>query len=228
MELPNYTHLKCQEVAEGFLTEHGFIQKKRLPVEVEILAQRAGIRVHVIPGIYARYGVKGIAYKKLDEKRFEILVDDRHYEYEEQSAPFTIAEELGHILIHAELFDSINSVGERIKFEAELDEQTRQHFEMQAKRIGSYLLLPSNLFNPFVLTWCEENIEKIKKDNPANEDDLAYFISSRLQLRINLSRMIIERALLKRWTPTRLIDEIITKFEIPLLDRIPDNRKKNP
>ena len=104
----------------------------------------------------------GTVFKKLPEGRLEILVDARHYEHDLLSAPFTIAEELGHILIHAEFFEDIKSAEDRIAFEDTLNEQTRRLFEMQAKKVASALLLPSSLYDPFVMGWCRENIEMIQ------------------------------------------------------------------
>jgi hypothetical protein len=197
------------------------MQRGRIPVNVEMLAVRSGHPVHLIDRLREKYDLKGTVFKVVPEGRLEILVDARHYEQDTLSSPFTIAEELGHILVHTEFFEGVNSPEDRIAFENEMNEQTHRLFEMQAKKVASALLLPSGLFDPLVHEWCKENIGAIRKDNPIDENDLGEFIARNLSPRIGLSIPIVKRAM-NRKTPTTLIEKLIGDFEIKLLRNLPN------
>ena len=223
MRLPYYNDPECKKVADGLLNRHGYLKRGRLPVNVEMLAERSGHPVRAFDGLRVAFDLMGTVYKKLPEGRLEILVDARHYEYDVLSAPFTIAEELGHILIHAEFFEGINSAEDRIAFEDTMNEQTHRLFEMQAKKVASALLLPASLYDPFVLEWCRENIDMIRKDNPMDEQDLSRFIAFNLHKKLSLSVPIIQRAMHRR-TPSPLIHEVINQFDIKLLKNLPPQK----
>jgi Zn-dependent peptidase ImmA (M78 family) len=199
--------VQCRVVADAFLVKTGAMKRGKLPVDVETAAQRYGIRVHVISGISQKHGTKAVAFKKMPEDRFEILVDQYHYENNELSAAFSIAEVIGHILIHSDIFGTIRTPEERVTFEQELSGEDFQRLEMQAKRVASNLLLPSELLDPYVLNWAQEHIQQILSDRPANEKDLADFMASKLGPKLEVSKQIVQRGL-ERWTPEPLVARV--------------------
>jgi Zn-dependent peptidase ImmA (M78 family) len=223
MKLEFYDDERCKRVANAFLESHGFLAKQKLPVNVELLALKSGHPVSTIEGLRSNFDMKGTVFRNLTRDRFEILLDARHYEQDELSAPFTIAEELGHILIHSGVMKQIETPEDRIDFEETLSEQTRRIFEMQAKKVGSALLLPSDLYDPIIMKWVEENLDTILKDNPYDEQDLSEFIATNIQKRVRLSVPILHRAMHRR-TPIPLIHTIVENHGIKLLKNIPVQR----
>jgi hypothetical protein len=198
---------EAKAIADELLDKYGYLRRNRIPVDVELLAAKLGVFVEPMEGLRSRFDMYGTLYQRLAAGKFSIVVDARHYESHPIKAPFTIAEELSHLLVHKDLFAEVRTIEDRIEFEESLDESTRRIFEAQAKKVANALLLPSSIFDPRVLEWCRTNAAEIKSDNPANENDLAEFISRKLEPVFGLSQFVIQRALTRR-APTPIIQEI--------------------
>jgi Zn-dependent peptidase ImmA (M78 family) len=219
----NYTYVHCREIAETFLDSHGWLTLPNIPViNIEIVSQRARIPINIIDDLQL-FGLYGIGFKNLKENRIEIFIDANHYTMSNKSAQFTIAEEVGHSIIHSSIFEGINSIEDRMKYENSLNEETHQIFERAAKRVGSELLLPCKIFNPFVLDWCKKHIANLQKISPNDEKELSEYIAEKLSPEFDLSNFIINKAL-NRWNPKRLIDELIFELNIELIKNAPDTR----
>jgi hypothetical protein len=222
-KLPFIGFNEAKTIAEKFLVLHGIVFQSnaaiRLPVNVELLAVRAGYPVSTIDGIRSEFDLRGMVYKNIQSNTLEIIIDSYHYQEEEYSSSFTIAEELAHILTHKVIFEQIHSIEDRIQLDSVLLESTRRLIEMQAKRIGSELLLPDFLFRPYMLKWYASNQKKVEGDRPIDKNDLLTFISNEVSRRLGSSEHIIKRAL-ERNNPTSIIDELITTFQIKFLSVI--------
>lgn len=200
----------CVTISNSFLNKFGYIAKGILPIDVETLSNIAGYNVNVFHNI-SQFGIKGTAFKNNEQNKFEIIIDSWHYENDEFSYPFTIAEELAHIILHSDIFENVNNIEDRMSYESDTDEETYQVLEMEAKRLANLFLLPPVLFNPFVIDYVDKNIDLLKKENILNENDLVKTISKRLSPILSLSHFIIEKALL-RYTPDKLSEVLNSKF----------------
>jgi len=100
-------------------------------VQIEILAKKSGFKVEVIPDLQRDYGIKGMAFFNTTRKKFEIYLDCAHYQSDPDSYPFTIAEELSHIILHSKVFEQIFSIEERIKLAASTTLSNHQYIEKQ-------------------------------------------------------------------------------------------------
>jgi Zn-dependent peptidase ImmA (M78 family) len=225
MHLPYLSDQGAKEVADGILEAHNYLKRGKLPVNVEALALRIGYPPSGIPGLHARFDLYGTGYFDPDTGKYDILIDSDHYQREDWSSPFTIAEELGHFLLHKQYLVNIHSIEDRITFEENLPESTRRKFERQAKMVGSALLLPHDLFKPYVLKWAEEHAARIRDDRPYDEADFTSFVAEGLARRLGVSRWICERAL-HRSLPGPLIHELKGHLEIQYLKDLPENRIK--
>jgi len=68
----------------------------------------------------------------------------------EKKYRFTLAEELGHFLIHRHLFANCRTVEGRLRIEEMLDERTRAYMESNAKALASAILMPKVTVEPLV------------------------------------------------------------------------------
>jgi Zn-dependent peptidase ImmA (M78 family) len=219
-KLPFIGFVEAKTIVESFLNRHGINYQSdlpiRLPVNIELLAVKTGCPVSTIDGLRSEFDLRGLVFKKTHQDNFEILIDSYHYQEEEYSSLFTIAEELAHILIHKSIFEQIRSIEDRMELDNTINESTRRLIEMQAKRVGSELLLPDFLFRPFMLKWYENNQKKVDDDRPIDKNDLLSFVSIEVGHRLGLSDRIIRRAL-ERNNPSSIIDELIATFKVKFL-----------
>lgn len=202
----------CKKEADIFLKKAGILPDGKLPIDIEVVALQNGYPTNVLTDL-RQFGIKGTAYKKIDDGTFEILIDDYHYSNDELSVPFTIAEELSHILIHSHIFEDIDSPEKRIEYERGLDEDDHQVLEMEAKRVASCLLLPVDLFLPYVKDYVTKHETEIRAENPNSDEDLTTILGRRLSPRLGLSQIIVKKALV-RYLPNTVTSEIENQFKL--------------
>jgi hypothetical protein len=220
--LPYIGFQESKDIAEKFLKAHGYLIEKTnnfldLPVKVEILAAKSGHNIELIPDLQKEFGIKGMAYNNTSKKQFEIFIDSNHYFIETDSCPFTIAEELAHIILHSKIFDQIESIEDRIALETNSTESNHQVIEKQAKSVASELLLPTCLFLPYMDDWFIKNLSQIVDDRPMHENDLLDFIARKIWPDLGLSQYIIKRALIRNFNYTKIISDLVVKHKIKYL-----------
>lgn len=211
---------RAREIAEQLLRQYGYVTSRpesiRLPVNVENLAARVGHPVNAIEGLQSEFDMRGLVFLNPTKSRLEIVIDAYHYESQPFSSPFTIAEELAHIVLHRNLFEKIHSPDDRIKLAEAMPESTHRFLEMTAKRLASELMLPDLAFRPFVHKWCSDHITQIREERPIDRNDLLLFMRGELGRRLALSESILERALTRPNT-VPVVDEVIDVFKVSFL-----------
>jgi Zn-dependent peptidase ImmA (M78 family) len=159
----------------------------------------------------------GTGFRKIPEDRLEILVDAEHYDNRQYSSRFTIAEELSHLLIHAEYFKNIHSPDDRIAFQQALTDEQDKEFQSQARRYGSYLLVPNALFLSLCDDWVLNNYDEILKDNPQNENELIKFLAEKLQHKLEVSSRSLEIVFFRYIDGVRIIDCVVSRSSRKLI-----------
>lgn len=214
--LPPITFEKSKEIVERYLREKDFY-KNKVPINVEILAIKCGHPVETIPDLRNKFGCKGTAWYNKEKNRFEIYIDSYHYQYQGGSSQFTIAEELAHIIIHAEIFKQVESAKDRLALDKNTTESTHMVIEKQAKQVASELLLPTSFFYTYAREWITINLQNIIADRPANESDLLNYIGKKLGDKLGLSGMIIIKALTRQFKEP-LIPKLVKELGIKYLE----------
>ena len=226
--LPRMSSDEFKEIAEKFLKQNNFF-RNIVPVNVEILAFNTEHPVETFQELRNEFDCKGTAWFNKEKDRFEIYIDSYHYQYQIKSSQFTIAEELAHIIIHADIFKQIESPEDRLSLDKNTSESTHQVIEKQAKQLASELLLPTAIFYPYATDWIKINLKNILAERPANERDLLNYINKRIGDKLDLSEFIINRALTRRFDEP-LIPKLVQELGIKYLEdapRIPMKSKYN-
>lgn len=139
-------HLKQIEgEAIKFLGEYNPDLEIPVPIE-EILEFKLGIRIVVYEGMESRFAVNGLINNRFDS----IGIDQWVYEKQPERARFTLAEEVGHMVLHREWY-SKHGPGSFTKFlewHSGLDLQEYDYIERQAKTFAAFVLIPTGLLNP--------------------------------------------------------------------------------
>jgi len=114
---------------------------ERIPVDVESIVEFAlGIEIVPVRGLKDRYAVDG--FLTLDLAR--IAVDEYILERHPTRYRFTLAHEVGHMVLHGSIFSSllIASTQEWLSFYVGLDDHDYGWFERQAYWFAGSLLVP--------------------------------------------------------------------------------------
>lgn len=217
------SHAGARQKAEDFLDAHGWIYKRPPVVNVETVGQVAGIHTSTIHDLKQACDTLGTGFRNLETGAYEILVDDFHYNDRYHTAQFTIAEEIGHYIVHRNIVDSFNSLEARIEYEEQLSQEEYQEFEGEAKAFGYALLLPQKDFDPFIKAWVGTNLQEVIGWGSYNEGDLAYEMATTVGRKLNVSVSAVRKALTRR-APNKLIAELVSMYKIPLQSNIPPNK----
>lgn len=119
----------------------------KIPVDIEkILEKKYKISVIPLPGLHVSSGFDSfitIDWKNIyiDNERY---LDDSSY----KRVRFSLAHELGHFILHKELFESwaINSLEDYYNFYRDVPNDQYSFLETQANKFAGYLLVPRNIF----------------------------------------------------------------------------------
>lgn len=200
-----------REIAHAFLKIVGIDKSSPFPLELDLLIDKAGYRIEAITHLKKDFGVKGCVIKRKGGT-FIIGIDSDHYMNEEKYYPFTLAEEVGHILAHGYLYDEVNSLEDAVDLLCHIDDDDYRIMEQQARNVGSNILLPSFLFDPFVIDFCQKNKADLLKERFYDKWELSDYLADRISRRINISKQPIFFSISKRFPGPLLIDRIIDEI----------------
>src|SRR4030042_1754384 len=96
-----------------------------------------------------------------------------------------------------------------IEFLCHLSDPEYRMMEQQARNVGSNILLPPFLFDPYVLDFCRQHEMEIKKERFYDKWDVADYLADSISKNINISKQPVFYSILKRYPEPLLIDRII-------------------
>jgi hypothetical protein len=136
---PGLSYEDIRGRADAFLQEHH--PAGQLPVPIENIVDFS-LRLNVIPipGLHADFGTDGF----LSADMSEISVDLYVFESRPPRYRFTLAHEVGHLILHGDLLRAAapNSVTDWKRFVCQLPEREREWLEWQAYCFGGLILAP--------------------------------------------------------------------------------------
>lgn len=141
MDFRRYTTKEISNIANRYLNENHphFIKP---PIDIEHFAQVHPDVEHLypVPGLQENYDVAAVTTKNSNQM-LEIVVDKYTYDIYPFRANFSIAHELGHIILHKVLFDEISTIEEAVTLQQNIRSAYR-YIENQANRFAGEILMP--------------------------------------------------------------------------------------
>ncbi|NGX46465.1 MAG: hypothetical protein K940chlam2_01656 [Chlamydiae bacterium] len=207
----NYRHVtfkENQERAHEILDFYGITSESDMPVDPEPILWKMGISVVPFRGLRFRYGPLGFVTKINSD--LQVWVDEHHYINQPESSLFTIGEELGHIILHLEDFDIIKSIDDWNRI-ALRNLQFYDKLENQARTFSANIILPSFIFDDYVLDWISKHPGHREELMSTSFDDLAYKTAFLIKDDLGISPSILEIILTERW-PNPVVYQIAGKF----------------
>lgn len=138
--LPRYSIQELERRAANALVEH-LESPLVIPVDVDLLAERLpGVDLDYSPGLLTRFGLPGVVFRRA-VGAYTIVIDMDVADHRLHFYRFTLAEEVGHIILHRSIIDQITSTEEAARLQAE---PGYKHLDRNARWFASAVLMPPN------------------------------------------------------------------------------------
>jgi hypothetical protein len=128
-------------VAREFLGQH-FGSDIIIPVDVDLLVERVdGVDLDYWPGLRANHGIEGMIARDPKTSLLFVFIDDKLADTQPTRYRMTVAEELGHLVLHTKMIDQVQTPADF--------KQLQQHYrwkqmERNAKRFAAAILMPGD------------------------------------------------------------------------------------
>lgn len=135
-----FAYEEIRQLVEKYAARHGF--GRDIPVDIEKLVDNVlAINVIPFPSLYRSFEINAFVSNDLQK----IYIDEYLYTNLEPQFRFTLAHELGHMVLHGDLFreSKIESVASYIDFVSGLGEDEYKLIEAQANDFAGLFLVPS-------------------------------------------------------------------------------------
>lgn len=196
MPVPFLTNDQINEIAMAFLRRYHPQDSLPIPIE-EIIELQLGLDIIPTPGLSKGFEIDGFLSRDFSS----IYVDDFIQSNRPTRYRFTLAHEIGHLVLHKELLDEIatfDDVDSWQKFVKELGPD-KGAYEYQGYTFAGYLLVPKHHLKA-TLTQCLPEIEKeIAAAKSARIQRVAYLdfainsLADKLASQFDVSSEVIQR-----------------------------------
>ena len=138
----NLSLRQVQTTASEFLRNYHPALTVPIPIE-EIAELQLGIKIVLIKGLVRDFGVNAFITQSFDT----IVIDEAMYVRQPERIRFTIAEEIGHLLLHKTWYQKHGpkDAGDYLTWQERLDGKLFDYIERQAKTLASMVLMPENI-----------------------------------------------------------------------------------
>lgn len=140
-EPPTYDIPEIERLAREFLGQY-FGSDIIVPVDVDLLVEQLdGVDLDYWPGLRANHGIEGMIARDPGTGRLFVFIDDKLADTQPTRYRMTVAEELGHLSLHAKMIEGVQTPADF--------KQLQQHYrwkqmERNAKRLAAAILMPGD------------------------------------------------------------------------------------
>ena len=203
IKAPILSKVKLKHKAEKFLAKYN--PKRIFPLEIELIAEKEGIKIYPIPDLKKIAGTEGFINPDLTQAG----IDDEIYFKTETRARFTIAHEVGHWFLHKDIYTEIkkkiklNSFLDYSQFIDKIPPKEYDWIEWQAYFFAAQILVPSNELKVKTKQLLNDRLGK------SVPEDVLFPIAEELDLFFNVSTQVIR----KRFVEDKLAEILSVGFD---------------
>ena len=190
IKVPFNNHNHLNEKAKAFLKKYH--PKNTLPIPIEdIIDLHFGIDVIPIPGLHKNFEIDGFLSSDLQS----ISVDMGVYESRQRRLRFTLAHEMGHLLLHEEIYKNhkFKMTKDWKKFIKDFPEDEYSWFEWQANEFAGLVLVPCSHLERRL----SYNVKQVRGLGVQDENVIYDRVVELLSEDFTVSRDVIQRRLNK-------------------------------
>jgi hypothetical protein len=149
-EPPTYEVPELERLARELLGQY-FGSDIIIPVDVDLFVERVdGVDLDYWPGLRANHGIEGMIARDPKTGRLFVFIDDKLADTQPTRYRMTVAEELGHLVLHRKMIDQVHSPDDF----KELQQHYRWHgMERNAKRFAAAILMPGDAVTAHAARW---------------------------------------------------------------------------
>jgi len=187
--VPHLSYDQLRRHAEAFLAKYHPSQQIPVPIE-RIIEFQLHLDIVPLPGLEEAFEIVGFTASSLDE----ISVDQYVCEHQPGRYRFTLAHEVGHVVLHAGLFKEhrFRGVDEWKRFVRAFPDLELNRLEWQAHSFAGLVLVPSDALQREL----KSAAKQVKARNVSKETDFATsLIADMVATRFQVSGDVIERRL---------------------------------
>ena len=195
------TWFKIRSIVEDFRNDY-IDPVDTIPVPIHrIIEFKLGLEIQPIYGLKDKADTEGFLQSNLkaisvDSKTY---LDDR-YKFR---LNFTLAHEIGHLILHSEQYKNLNFASEKefIEFQQSVDEESLEWFEKQANEFAGRLLVPIDNLRELIAAeeeYCKQFTERLRNgDEEISEKEIESFVidalASRIYKKFEVSKEVVKR-----------------------------------
>ena len=165
--------LSNQEIREAADRIRAKFWGEKIPIDIEYILE-VGLKIHIVPSPGLQNQLSFDSFITSDWKN--VYVDNDRYMSDNyyQRVRFSLAHELGHLILHKEIFEAlkIKSWDDYYRFYREAPSDQYSFLEAQANKFASYLLIPRDLLEPYKVKHLTEARQKIIGTSFEDMDDI--------------------------------------------------------
>lgn len=168
--------------------------KNGIPVEIEkIIEIKLGINIIPIPNLMNQCGIDA----QITSDFSSIYVDQRNYENETNRFRFSLAHELGHLVLHKVFYEKLNisSMDDVYKFMNEIDTDEYSYLETQANKFANCFLVPREELSKIREKILKEKLSKKQDISVFDEETLNSYLAGHIASLFLVSSNAVEIAL---------------------------------
>lgn len=138
----SYKLSDIRKASDIFLSTYN--PKNTIPVPIEEIVEiKLGISIILIGGLIRNFGVNAFISNTFDR----IVVDEVMYSKQPQRIRFTIAEEIGHLILHKAWYQlhGPKTTEKYLDWQEKIDGKTFDFIERQAKTFAGMVLIPEQM-----------------------------------------------------------------------------------
>ncbi len=187
---PRLSYEQIKNIAQKFLEKYH--PKSTIPIPIEeIVELQLNVKISTIPNLKRECDTDGF----INSGFTEITLDDNVFNLYEERARFTIAHEIGHKLLHSQIYESceIKTKEDYLNFQNTLTHEDQKWLEIQAHIFAACVLVPTEKLK-------EEIKAAIGEQKPQADYSIPYLRNLPQRFKVSwevLSRRIVKEKLLE-------------------------------
>ena len=183
MIVPHFmSYREIGEKAEEFLCKYHSSQKLPIPIE-RIIEFDLGLDIVPLPNLYTDFRINGF----LSSDCSAIYIDERQYSLYPEKYRFTLAHEVGHLILHGDCYAEIRweNLSEYIECILSRDRETLDRLEVQGNLFAEQVLVPERELFRVIIECIGEHAKELAEIGASSRVALPYiskFISKHFEV----------------------------------------------
>ncbi|HUT60588.1 MAG TPA: ImmA/IrrE family metallo-endopeptidase [Phycisphaerae bacterium] len=140
-EPPTYSAGELERRARDFLSKR-YGDAISIPVDVDLLLEQLeGVVLDIWPGLRTNHGVEGMVLRDPETGDLLVYIDEWLADNVPARYRMTVAEELGHLILHRKVIDAVHTIDDFREFQRHY---RNVEMERNAKRFAAAILMPAD------------------------------------------------------------------------------------